>query len=61
MLQIVNYLRTGTRGGTRTPKPVKAPDPKSGVSTNFTTLANFIPVIYRAINYQKERKNTDIH
>ena len=29
----------GARGGTRTPTPVKEPDPKSGASTNFATRA----------------------
>ncbi len=30
----------GARGGTRTPTPVKEPDPKSGASTNFATRAH---------------------
>ncbi len=28
--------------GTRTPTPVKAPDPKSGVATNYTTSAGIV-------------------
>jgi len=31
----------GARGGTRTPTPVKEPDPKSGASTNFATRAHY--------------------
>ena len=31
----------GARGGTRTPTPIKEPDPKSGASTNFATRAQF--------------------
>gem|GEM_PF-1677639 len=37
------YVKTGsTRGGTRTPTPVKVLDPKSSASTNSATLAQHL-------------------
>ena len=36
---VKNLMNAGARGGTRTPTPVKEPDPKSGASTNFATRA----------------------
>ena len=37
------------KGGTRTPTPLRALDPKSSASTNFATLASRIRVTYKAI------------
>ena len=34
------YKNKSARGGTRTPTPVRAPDPKSGASANSATLAD---------------------
>ncbi len=55
------FMKYGARGGTRTPTPVKEPDPKSGASTNFATRAHEFVYQLRYIynttdNYKRKKK-----